>query len=202
MVEKKHRLSTIDGSAETLLSDNKGDGIPSIRACPAYRSGAPWNDYVTISWENEDVLPARVMMLLDFDTCDFEDVAILESDMSDATNRLLSRKHVIKSGVHAIVHSVSSARRDPKDVRLIASTISRHYIMERDTMQLVSIKLVNGLVFAIPDMIDPIHNEVISLFTVIEVPFWSSKFFDYEEFAQTENCPDFNFEQFHWEEIE
>jgi hypothetical protein len=74
--------------------------------------------------------------------------------------------------------------------------------MERDTMQLVSIKLVNGLVFAIPDMIDPIHNEVLSLFTVIEVPFWSSKFFDYEEFAQTENCPDFNFEQFHWEEIE
>ena len=199
---EKHRLSTIDGSAETLLADNKGDGIPSIRACPAYRSGAPWNDYVTISWENEDVLPARVMMLLDFDTCDFDDVTFLESEMSDATNRLLSRKHDIRSGVHAIVHSASSTERDLEEERLIESSISTHYIMERDKMQLISIKLVKGLVLGIPDMIDPINNEVLSLFTVMEVPFWSSKFFDYEEFALTENEPDFNFDQFHWEEIE
>jgi len=40
-----HRLISIDGSAETLLTDKKGEGIPSIRACSAYRSGAPWNDY-------------------------------------------------------------------------------------------------------------------------------------------------------------
>ena len=59
-------------------------------------------------------------------------------------------------------------------------------------MQLISIKLVKGLVLGIPDMIDPINNEVLSLFTVMEVPFWSSKFFDYEEFALTENVPNFN----------
>ena len=200
--KEMHRLSTIDGSAETLLSDKKGDGIPSIRACPAYRSGAPWNDYVTISWEKEADLPAKVMMLLDFDTCEFEDVTDIEAILSESTNRLLSRTHDIRDGVHAVVHSASSERRCPEDVRVIKSSISSHYIMEKDKMQLVSIKLVKGLVFAIPDMVDPANNEVQSLFTVIEVPFWSSKFFDYDKFALTAEKPDFNFEKFHWEEIE
>ena len=36
-----HRLISIDGSAESLLSNNKGDGTQSIRACPSYRIGAP-----------------------------------------------------------------------------------------------------------------------------------------------------------------
>jgi len=54
---------------------------------------------------NEAVLPARVMMLLDFDTCDFQDVTELEGDLSESTIRMLARKHDKQNGVHAIVHS-------------------------------------------------------------------------------------------------
>jgi len=142
------------------------------------------------------------MILLDFDTCDFQDVTELEEELSTSTSRLLARKHDIRNGVHAIVHSASSGSRAPEDIHIINSTISSHYIMEKDKMQLVSIELVKGLVFAIPDMIDPANNEVQSLLTVIEVPFWSSQFYDYDKFAETTIVPDYNFDKFHWDKIE
>jgi len=200
--KEMHRLISIDGSAKSLLSNNNGDGTQSIRACPSYRSGAPWNDFVSISWENEAILRARVMMILDFESCDFEDVSDMQTELSESSVGILGREHMIRIGVHAIVHSASSQRRTSEDERIINSKISNHYLMEKDKLQMISINLVRGLIFAIPDVIDSTNNDIQSLITVSEVPYWSSHFFDYEKFEESMPVPNFDSETFHWEEIE
>ena len=74
--------------------------------------------------------------------------------------------------------------------------------MEKDKLQMISINLVRGLIFAMPDVIDSTNNDIQSLITVSEVPYWSSHFFDYEKFEETMAVPNFDSETFHWEEIE
>jgi len=74
--------------------------------------------------------------------------------------------------------------------------------MEKDKLQMISINLVRGLIFAIPDVIDSTNNDIKSLITVNEVPYWSSHFFYYEKFEESMPVPKFDSETFHWEEIE
>ena len=141
-------------------------------------------------------------MILDFDLCDFEDVSDMQADLSESSISILGREHTIQIGVYAIVHSASSHRRTSEDECIINSKISNHYLMEKDRLQMIFINLVRGLIFAIPDVNDSTNNDIQSLITVSEVPYWSSQFFDYDKFEESMSAPNFDFETFHWEEID
>jgi len=142
------------------------------------------------------------MMIVDFESCDFEDVSDMQTELSESSVGIPGREHMKRFGVHAIVHSASSQRPTSEDERIINSKISNHYLMEKDKLQMISINLVHGLIFAMPDVIDSTNNDIQSLITVSEVPYWSSYFFDYEKFEESMLVPKFDSETFHWEEIE
>jgi hypothetical protein len=75
------RIKSIHGATEVeLLSQPKEEQRSFIRAHPDFRQTGLWFDWVNVQWEteppsNRDILiPAQVLMLLDFDTIVYEDI--------------------------------------------------------------------------------------------------------------------------------
>ena len=72
----------------------------NLRADHCYRSGSAKNDFVKIHWDEEGILPACVMLMIDYSTSEFEtptNETILHVDVS-TTMAVASDKKMAKNG--------------------------------------------------------------------------------------------------------
>lgn len=197
------RLLTIDGASEFKYCSrlDSGEKKHLIRAVPSYTKGNSWNYYVLIPWEDEgtEPLPAKVLVILDYDTCVYEDLSTeqMQSLLKDST-QLLSRIHDQKKGIYMVIHSTSSEEQK----RSITSSIVRHFVMEKGKFQLIQADRILGTVFAVPDEIDYNTNIIESILVVKDMDQWSNLFFDYEEYTRTSSEKDYDENFFTWDEIE
>jgi hypothetical protein len=104
-----------------------------IRAHPDYRNDGLWLDWVNVSWLVDDatqqniVLPAQVVMVLDFDSAQYENinpdilamVPVLSSGDAEVS-------HYPKHGIHLLVHSAAESNDIDGEVFLLAS----RYVIE------------------------------------------------------------------------
>ena len=200
--KESRRLFTIDGASEfKYSSDGTNQRKLLIRAVPSYRKGNSWNDYVLIPWEDEgdEHLPAKILVILDYDTCTYEDLNTDEmNSMPKSISDLLGKCHEQKKGIHMVVHSASSEEQQ----RDITSSIVRHFVMEKNKFQLIPADRISGTVFAVPDEIDYNTNIIESILVVKDMEQWSTLFFDYEEYSKNVNSSEFDDNVFSWDEIE
>jgi len=166
------RLVSIEGFTELQLLSTETQSTRSIvRAHPDYRGNGPWMDWVNVCWEHvtdigeeeslsEIILPARVIMLLDFNTAKY--AAIPEEVVSQFTcyNQFLERRaHDIREGIHVMVHSASmplemQLDEDESDIQYDGSVVSQRYDME-EVYQFVQVENIKGIAFV---AIDPPEN--------------------------------------------
>ena len=170
--EAQHRLVSISGSTEIRLSTVSDGGRDIIRAHPDYRREGLWMDWINVCWENNDVaqnhvnvLPAQVIMILDFDTAEYE---ALPADIHDRLPRIIDLEqtgnHVPRSGIHVVIHSAAEHAEDGDKKNHVAT----RYRME-NCFQLIQKENIVGIAFVARDPImpqrDPFDYEISTVLT-------------------------------------
>jgi hypothetical protein len=170
--EGRLRISSIKGYTELRIptaSDKNQRGI--IRAHPDYRNGL-WLDWIDVSWavglhedgqEETVVLPAQVIMILDFDDADYEPVPEHILTMLPILTRNVDEvKHKAKEGIHLLVHSADFNNVE-EDEQL---TFASRYSME-PFFQMIEVTNILGIAFVARD--PPSNDEDIMDFCITYV---------------------------------
>ena len=191
------RIKIIDG-----CSSFKRDDL-HVRAIPSYRHGSAWNDYVSVEWENEENTPAKVMMLVDFDTAVYDDIpGFVETEHNGQTHNPKQ-----KTDLYAIIHSAVDTNNLPPEN--IYCRMASHLAMEQ-TFREVAVSQIRSLVFCIPDKLrvhgnghgELARSQFAESIIMIEKPQrWSEMFMKYVD-ADEEEEDDIGDNDFRWEEIE
>jgi len=194
------RIVCIDGISETTVTKNKEPVI--VRAVPSYRKGCAWNDWITINWEEAGKIPAKVLVILDYDTCTFEQMAD-STTLSSNNMAVIATPHEERKGIHIVVHSASYAAIPKKLRKPFQTKLAKYYLMEKNVFQMVNVDQIVSRVFTIADDVDTVTNAVpISIIVVQDKTQWSDFFFDYSEYLDGSNLVlDFP-PIFTWEELE
>jgi hypothetical protein len=159
--DAQQRLISILGSTEVRLSTDKDEERDIIRAHPDYRQQGLWMDWINVCWENNDVagnhvsvLPAQVIMILNFDTAEYEP---LPGTISHQLPRLIDveqhGKHVPRNGIHVVIHSAADHGED-SDKNIHVAT---RYRME-NCFQLIEKQNIVGIAFVARDPIMPLRD--------------------------------------------
>jgi hypothetical protein len=132
---------------------------PSVCMKISYRKQV-WHDVQceTEPPSNRNILiPAQVLMLLDFDTIVYED--IVSTSITKLLEHLPHEENVVEEekrhGIHLLVHSASDNNMREFDIH--HDSIVHHYVME-PFFQLVTLQSVEGLVFVARDP-EEAHND-------------------------------------------
>ena len=79
-------IKSIIGCCKATISrESDPSKFFKIRADPCYRLGSAKNDYVRIIWDGEGILPACLMMTIDYSTCEFDtppDNSMLDAEVA------------------------------------------------------------------------------------------------------------------------
>ena len=210
------RIKSIIGCCEATISrESDSSKLFKIRADPCYRLGSAKNDYVKIMWDGEGILPACLMMMIDYSTCKFDtppDISKLNAEVA-ATLMVMSEE---KFGMHAIVQSTTRnlPEVDGKDralPRTISSQLTEHLFMEENNRgckqyQMLPCKRILAKVLAVPDTFDKAGN-LESILVFEHISQWHSIFYKYND--QKDNLDedevdnsDNDINSFCWESIE
>jgi hypothetical protein len=158
---RNRRIVYIGGSTEIHGTKSK-EGTKQktcVRAHPDYRETGLWMDWIDVCWEAENdgeepsILPAQVLMILDFDSVVYEDIpqSILDlfpllTETTDDDS--LGEK---RSGIHLLVHSAGSAV-DDNSTHYNPST---HSVVDRFIMepffQIIELHNVHSIVYVARD---------------------------------------------------
>jgi len=209
------RLTSIKGSSGVMLKNKTEETMETIRirASPSFRRGRPWHDYVEVSWEkegNDNPIPAKVMMIVDYTTARYEDVSDNDRFKCTDLEHMWKNPAIPKNDIRLIVHSVESlANAPPCNIKC---RFAMHYVMQDSkTFHEIPHDVVAGTVFACPDMISEcaeVNKNKQSRFDVLSdkiivlkpINSWAGTFFDYDEVPDPTDLD--NPFEFDWKEIE
>jgi len=210
------RIKSIIGCCEATISrESDASKLFKIRADPCYRLGSAKNDYVKIIWDGEGILPACLMMMINYSTCEFDtppDNSKLDAEVAST----LMVRSAEKFGMHAIVQSTTRnlPEVDGKDralPRTILSQLTEHFFMEENIngfkqYQMLPCKRILAKVLAVPDTFDEAGN-LESILVFEHISQWHTIFYKYND--QKDNIDDDDVDNsendinsFCWESIE
>lgn len=177
------RIAQIQGSTEVQIpySSDKTDR-KFVRSHPDFRGTGLWLDWVDVCWESGDrdarpaMLPAQVLMILDFDSIEYEDIP----------QRLIDRFPSLSSvdddigeeygeGIHVLVHS--AADDGVRDIDPCNDSIVRRLEME-PFFQLVELSSVQRVCYVSRDPPEDNGNPMIYwISSVLHPQYWGYYFF-------------------------
>ena len=184
------RINSVRGCCEATISRaSDSSKMFKLRADPCYRSGSAKNDFVKIHWDEEGILPACVMLMIDYSTCEFEsptNETFLHVDVS--TTMAVASDN--KIGMHAIVQSCTRnlPEIDGKDRPLPRSMniqLAEHFYMEEDDdghkqYQILPCDRILAKVLAVTDSVDDEGN-LDSILVFEHISQWHTIFYDYND---------------------
>jgi hypothetical protein len=184
------RISSVRGCCEATISRaSDSSKMFKLRADPCYRSGSAKNDFVHIHWDEEGILPACVMLMIDYSSCEFEtptNRTVLHVDVS-TTMAVASNKRI---GMHAIVQSCTRnlPEIDGKDrplPRRMNIQLAEHFYMEEDDdghkqYQILPCDRILAKVLAVTDSVDNEGN-LDSILVFEHISQWHTIFYDYND---------------------
>jgi hypothetical protein len=117
-----------------------------IRANPDYRGNGLWTDWVNVSWAVEQdenmILPAQVLMILDFDSVEFEDIPIqIQEHFPVLLGDHATMNHDRRHGIQLLVHSASENVEEDYEFSII-----KRFVME-PCFQIIDLENVCDIVF-------------------------------------------------------
>lgn len=192
------RIKSIDGASETTITKNNERTL--VRAVPSYRKGSSWNDWVTINWEEADAVPAKVHVILDYDTCTFESVVELEQ-ITRNIRSVLATPHDIKLGIHMVVHSASHETMPANMTKPFITKIGEYHKMEMNVFQHIHVDQIVSRIFVVTDLLNKDTNVPETIISFQDMARWSELFFDYDEYLEDPDPADYD-SHFSWEELE
>jgi hypothetical protein len=165
------RLVTVQGFTELRLEEDlQNFTCRSIVRChPDYRGSGPWMDWIDVCWELRDDdgstsflnLPAHLMMMLDFDTAEYEELPKTILSLFQHSHSILGQcLHEPRKGIHIIIHSASDSVDDEENdssENQLLSQISSRYKMEH-VYQLVKLENIKDIAFVVMDPPDDLIN--------------------------------------------
>ena len=188
--QRGHRIKSVSGCCEATISQvSDPSKMFKLRADPCYRLGSAKNDFVKILWNDEGILPACVMMMIDYSTCEFE---IPQDDLrlhADVVTTMAVASNV-RIGMHAIVQSCTRnlPDLDGKDrplPRNVCLRLAEHFFMEEDEngfkqYQMLPCDRILGKVLAVTDSFDTEGN-LESVLVFEHISQWHTLFYDYND---------------------
>ena len=192
------RIKSIDGASETTITKN--DEKILVRAVPSYRKGSSWNDWITINWEQAEAVPAKVMVILDYDTCIFESVVELEQ-ITRNIRSVLATPHDIKVGIHMVVHSASHEIMPANMRKPYTTKIGEYFMMEKNVFQHIHVDQIVSRVFVITDLSNKDTKVPETIICFQDMARWSDVFFDYDDYVEDPDPAEYD-PHFSWEELE
>ena len=157
------RISSINGYTELRLRrglSHQNEHRDIVRAHPDYRGKGLWCDWIDVEWEVEGsddssndtcvtILPAQVVMILDFHSASFESIPDDIISFYPAIHQgLFDKTHSKRDGVHLLIHS--TADDDVRNVDEEQESIATRFNME-PYFQLIQLENVAGLAFVARD---------------------------------------------------
>ena len=153
------RIISIDGHTELRIPTSSGNNINRdiIRAHPDYKNNGLWLDWIDVIWESDDIqkedvmiLPAQVVMILDFDSAEYE---YIPKEIVNKVPILITGSdevvHNHREGIHLLVHSAdhNNVKEEEDQAGL---SITQRFVME-PFFQLIEMSNVNGIAFVARD---------------------------------------------------
>jgi hypothetical protein len=151
------RIRSIQGCTEIHMSsaDKHKTNRHIVRANPDYRGKGLWMDWVDVSWENPNnieqptILPAQVILCVNFDDAVYEDIPLLANDIFNTSIQAIMQHHP-KKGIHVLLHSAEDDGNNHNEVDTSSISICKRFTME-SFYQFIQIDHVLGICFVARD---------------------------------------------------
>jgi hypothetical protein len=163
------RIVSVKGFTEIRMNcEPNYSGRTILRAHPDYRGKGQWLDWIDVCWdintvqdegENDvTILPAKVVLMLDFDTAEYAPIPDNLLKMFQVSPFVLQRRiHEKREGIHILVHSANIPVNDGDGSASEDETFQKmtySYCME-PVYQFITVENIKQLTFVAPD---PPHN--------------------------------------------
>jgi hypothetical protein len=159
------RIMSVMGFTELRMTSEENDACRTIvRAHPDYRGEGQWTDWIDVCWEldtdhdegeiNVTTLPARVVLMLDFDTAEYAPIPDTILTLFPLSPFVLERRiHKRRDGVHVLVHSAAMPLHDGNEGDVEDETFPKvTYIYSMEPVyQFIKAENIKQLAFVAPD---------------------------------------------------
>ena len=192
------RIKTIQGFTEYRPPANR-DQI--FRACPTFQNSSHWYDWGLIRWEEEGLLPAQLLLFVDFSTITFVEYNVVDDD--DAPHPVVNFDKAVL--IHSTVSGEHLSQREPANVLLQQRTGGRRraqpnnavqgpvtriakFSRMEDTFQIVDVSTIEEPCYVVTDLCregttieEP--GSALHVFYFLPMKVWSNFFIDYSSDA-------------------